>query len=59
MESLNLILSIIASIISILSAVASFKFYKKTLKMTSLYSNNIQVSSNDSQQVVGNKNRIK
>ncbi len=59
MESFNLILSIIASIISILSAVASFNYYKKTLKITSSYSNNAQISGDNSQQIVGNKNKVK
>ncbi len=59
MENFNLILSIIASIISILSAVASFNFYKKTLKITSSYSSNTQVSGDNSQQIIGNKNKVK
>ena len=59
MENFNLILSIIASIISILSAVASFTFYKKILKITSSYSNNVQISGNNSKQVIGNKNKVR
>ena len=58
MENFNLILSIIASIISILSAVASFNYYKKTLKITTSYSNNIQISNNDSKQIIGCKNKV-
>lgn len=59
MEKFNLILSIIASIISILSAVASFSFYKKALKITSSYSSNTQVSGDNAQQIIGNKNKVK
>lgn len=59
MEKFNLILSIIASIISILSAVASFSFYKKTLKITASYSSNTQVSGDNAKQIIGNKNKVR
>lgn len=59
MENLNLILSIVASIISILSATASFKIYKKITKTVSMYSNNRQTSGNNSTQIIGKRNTVK
>lgn len=58
METINLILSIIASIISILSAAISFNCYKKILKVTTSYSNNIQISNDNSKQIIGKKNKV-
>ena len=63
MENLNLILSICASILSIISAEASYIFYKKTLKIStkinSSYSNNRQRARDNATQIVGSKNKVK
>lgn len=59
MEKLSLILSIIASVVSIIGAIASFNFYKKTLKIVTSYSYNNQISGNNSKQIIGEKNKVK
>lgn len=63
MEKLNLILSICASLLSIISAGASYIFYKKTLKISTkintLYSNNKLIARDNTTQIVGTKNKVK
>ncbi len=59
MKNLSLILSIIASIVSIIGAIASFNFYKKALKIVTSYSHNNQISGNNSKQIIGEKNKVK
>lgn len=63
MENINLVLSIIASLLSMISAASSYIFYKKTLnistKINNSNSNIKQVSKDNSTQIIGNKNKVK
>lgn len=63
MEKFDLILSIIASILSIISAVVSYNYYKKIVKIYNkiniAYSNNKQTARDKATQIIGKNNRVK
>lgn len=59
MEKINLILSIISSILAIISASCSYNFYKKTLKIYNSNNNITQKATNNAIQIAGNKNKVK
>lgn len=62
MEKINLILSIVASLISIISAGVGINYYKKTkkihLELENKFSNNTQFSGDNSTQIIGKKNKV-
>ena len=63
MEKIDLILSIIASIVSIISAAVSYNYYKKIVKISNkintAYSKNKQTAGNKATQIIGKNNKVK
>lgn len=63
MEKIDLILSIIASILSIISAAVSYNYYKKIVKISNkiniAYSNNNQTAGDKAMQIIGKNNKVK
>lgn len=63
MEKFDLILSIIASILSIISAAVSYNYYKKIVKISNkiniAYSNNKQTAGDKATQIIGKNNKVK